>query len=328
MSVYTPVSEATLRDWLTVFDLGELVSFQGISAGIENTNYFVFTTMGEYVLTIFEHHAADEVEQFIALARHLGEANQRQPDQALPVPAPLEDRQGQWLHCLEHKPAILCPRLRGEHISQPTSQHIALAAAALAQLHLNAADLTLPRPNPRALDWWITMAGTFAAGLPADDMALLRDEIAQQQAIHADWLALPRGWIHGDMFHDNMLFETTSDGPKVGAILDLYNACQDAWLFDLAIMANDWCCNTSGAWRSGQLEALLDGYQSVRPFTAAEQQLWPMALRAAALRFWLSRILTRFHQAESLQQGSEQMAISKDPNELRDKLILRRQQSV
>jgi homoserine kinase type II len=328
MSVYTPVPQSSLASWLEQFELGPLLSFRGIAGGIENTNYFVTTTAGEFVLTLFEHHAADEVEQFVALANHLGMANRRHPQSSLPVPAPVSNRDGQWLFCLEHKPAILCPRLAGEHVELPTAGHTCQAAAALAQLHLAAADLKVQRPNARGLDWWITMAGTLTAALDDSDMALLRDEIEQQRLIHSDWLALPHGWIHGDLFHDNVLFENTAAGPKLGAILDLYNACQDAWIFDLAIVANDWCCDVDGHWDETLLTALLDGYQSVRPFTTSEQNLWPMALRAAALRFWLSRILTRQLQAAQLTSADGQMAISKDPNEYRNKLCHRRQSAI
>ncbi|MDP2607892.1 MULTISPECIES: homoserine kinase [unclassified Oceanobacter] len=325
MSVYTPVPQSTLAVWLEQFELGSLLSLRGIAGGIENTNYFVTTTAGEFVLTLFEHHAADEVEQFVALANHLGRANAAGQSSSLPVPAPIANRDGQWLFSLEHKPAILCPRLAGEHVEHPTASHARQAAAGLAQLHLAAADLNVQRPNSRSLDWWTYMAGTLTHVLNEADMALLRDEIQQQQQIRGDWLALPHGWIHGDLFHDNVLFENTAAGPKLGAILDLYNACQDAWIFDLAIAANDWCCDSHGNWQYDLLEALLEGYQSVRPFTEAEQALWPMALRGAALRFWLSRILTQQLQSAQLTAADGQMAISKDPAEYRDKLCRRRQ---
>lgn len=320
MSVYTSLTSAQVATFLATFDLGDLRDYRGIASGMENTNYFVTTTRGEYVLTLFEHHDAAEVAEFIAFARHLGESG------LVPVPAPVADQQGNWLHQLADKPAIICPRLPGVHVEQPGPLHCQQIGMALAQLHLAGASLLLQRPNERGLDWWQHMPERVREQLSEDEMTLLHDELAHQQAIRQAWLQLPQGWIHGDMFHDNALFSGTADQPQLGAILDLYNACQDAWIFDLAIVANDWCCETSGEWKEAELLALLMGYQSVRPLNEQEQQLWPDALRAAALRFWLSRLWTRQLQEQQVKPGDGgQMALTKDPAELRRKLQLRRQ---
>ncbi|MCY0965674.1 homoserine kinase [Parathalassolituus penaei] len=322
MSVYTSLSATEVVELLARFELGQLVEYRGITAGIENTNYFVTTDQEQLVLTLFEHHPAAEVEQFVAFARHLGDTG------PVPVPCPLADRSGQWLHEMAGKPAIICHRLPGDHVERPALAHCHAIGAALAQLHLAGTSLLLERPNNRGYDWWLQMPAQVSSQISADEQALLADELAHQQAIRSEWLQLPHGWIHGDMFHDNALFDQQGEQPVLGAILDLYNACQDAWIYDLAITANDWCCEKTGEWRVAEREALLAGYQSVRPFNALEQAHWHNALRAAALRFWLSRLLTRQHQAQQLQPGnSGQMAISKDPAELRHKLQLRRQDS-
>ena len=316
MSVYTHISEPVLKHLLARYELGQLASYNAIEAGIENTNYFVTTTAGEFVLTLFEHHPADEVAQFVRLANHLGKTG------TMPVPAPIADQQGVWLHELLTKPAVLCARLPGEHVSQPQHRHCQLIGAGLAELHLAAESLQPAIANERGFDWWVSMADTLCGQLPAEDLALVHDEVNFQRQQRTEWMGLPHGWIHGDLFHDNALFAVSEHELKLGAILDLYNACHDAWLFDLAIVANDWCCDSSGNWTSGLLEALLKGYQSVRPLTDAEKQLWSTALRAAALRFWLSRLLTQRLQAR--QPGA--VMITKDPNEYRIKLSLRRLQ--
>lgn len=320
MSVYTHLTATDVAGLLSRFELGQLVNHRGIAAGIENTNYFVSTDQAELVLTLFEHHDAAEVEQFVAFARHLGTTG------PVPVPCPLADRSGQWLHELAGKPAILCQRLPGEHVEQPSADHCFAIGAALAQLHLAGTSLTLERPNVRGYDWWLSMPDQVASQITPEEQQLLADELAWQQAHRAQWLQLPHGWIHGDLFHDNALFQTGTEPARLGAILDLYNACQDAWIYDLAIVANDWCCARTGEWKEAEREALRAGYESVRPFSADEQTHWSLALRAAALRFWLSRLLTRQIQARQLQAGGEgQMALSKDPAELRRKLQLRRQ---
>lgn len=306
MSVYTPLSTAELEHFLSRFALGSLQSFRGITAGIENSNFFVSTGAGEYVLTIFEHHTADEVQDFVRLARHLGQ-------QGLRVPAPVADRQGEWLHQLKHKPAILCPRLPGEHIANPQPEHCAAIGSALAQLHIAAADLSPMRPDNRDYHWWLSTGPQLVSALNEQERGLLEDELAYQTAHRTDWLALPQGWIHGDLFHDNALF---SDDGQV-AILDLYNASAGALLYDLAVVANDWCCDVNGVWKDGCVEALLSGYQTVRPLTAAEQTGWNLVLRGAALRFWLSRLLTRRLQ----QQQAGELALQKDPAEFMQKLL-------
>ncbi len=316
MSVYTHISEPALTRLLERYELGMLVSYKAIEAGVENTNYFVTTTSGEWVLTLFEQHPADDVRGFVRLANHLGQAG------SVPVPAPLMDSDGIWLHELIGKPAILCPRLPGEHIARPQHRHCQLIGAGLAELHLAARTLDAERANERGFDWWVAMSDTLCGQLPADDLALLHDEVNHQRQHRAAWKSLPQGWIHGDLFYDNALFAVQERELKLGAILDLYNACVDAWLFDLAIIANDWCCDASGVWLPGQVEALLKGYQSRRPLTVQEKQLWPLALRGAALRFWLSRLLTQRLQARQ----ADAVMTCKDPNEYRLKLSLRRLQ--
>ena len=309
MSVYTTLAPHELETFLTHFNLGTLVSYKGISAGIENTNYFVTTQTGEYVLTLFEHHNSSEVEDFVRLARHLGE-------QGLQVPAPVSGDAGQWLHELKNKPAILCPRLPGRHIHNPQPEHCAAIGTALAQLHLAALELQPRRPDNRDYDWWISTGPQLVSDLNDEERALLQDELAYQTAQRADWLALPQGWIHGDLFHDNALF---SDDGQV-AILDLYNASTGALLYDLAVIANDWCCDVNGVWKDGCVEALLNGYQRVRPFTDEEKAGWDLVLRGAALRFWLSRLLTRRIQ----QQQAGELALQKDPAEFMQKLVMHR----
>ena len=287
------------------FPLGTLSHFKGIEAGVENTNFFVTTSDHELVLTIFEQHQHEEVRELVALAHHLGQAG-------LQVPAPLEDSQGEWLHTLEGKPAILCRRLPGEHIDTPSEAHCFAIGAALAELHRAARTLPQNRPDDHGLGWAETLLTELADDLSSNEKTLLADEIRWQQQQQPQWLALPQGWIHGDLFHDNALFVAGSN--QVGAILDLYHACSGVLLEDLAIVANDWCCDKQGNWLGDKQQALLDGYSSVRPLTAEEQAGWNQALRAGALRWWVGRLAIRRKQ-QRLGAG-----LSKDPGEYQAKL--------
>ena len=313
MSVYTSLNHQEVAEFIAQFDLGTFISHKGIAAGIENTNYFVTTSTGEYVLTLFEHHYTDEVRDFVRLARHLGR-------RGLNVPAPLVDHSDVWLHNLKNKPAILCQRLPGEHIADPQPAHCFAIGKALAEMHLAADDLHPRRADTRGFDWWINIGPEVKSDLSAQEQAVLDEELVYQQAHREQWLTLPQGWIHGDLFHDNALFDTSAEQPAASAILDLYNACEGTWLYDLAIIANDWCCDSSGEWKAGCTEALHQGYSSVRALSDAELTNWNLVLRGAALRFWLSRLLTRRIQ----QQTGGEMALQKDPAEFMNKLLVRR----
>jgi len=307
MSVYTPLTQAQVELFMSGFPLGELQSYQGIEAGVENTNFFVTTSQGEFVLTLFEQHQYNEVRELVTLAHHLGQAG-------LQVPAPLEDNQGEWLHTLEGKPAILCQRLPGEHISTPSEAHCFAIGAALAELHQAAQSLQQSRADEHGLDWWQAVRDEFAAELSTEEKALLDDEIAWQRDQQANWQSLPSGWVHGDLFHDNALFVAGTD--QVGAILDLYHASSGVLLMDIAIVANDWCLDKQGNWLGNKQQALLDGYSSIRPLSDAELASWNQALRAGALRWWAGRLVNRCKQQQS---GAELTAI-KDPDEYKAKL--------
>jgi len=317
MAVYTSLTAAELTDLLSHYDVGELVAFTPISAGIENSNYAVTTSQGEYVLTLFENHAPDEVRNFVRLARHLG-------TKAVCVPSPVEDARGTWLHSLKNKPTILCQRFSGSHPDQLSTAQCEAIGRELAEFHLASSDLPDPRHDERGYDWWQSIAPELSTDLDVGDQALLTDELAFQQAQRTRWCQLPHGWIHADLFHDNALF----DGDELTAILDLYNACEGAWLYDLAIVANDWCASDdSGLGDSGLdskcFEALLIGYQSVRPLSEFEAGMWNTVLRGAALRFWLSRLLATRIAA----QRGERLPASKQPQEYRDRLLWHRAQA-
>ncbi len=326
MSVYTDLSASEVAAYLSQFSLSDYKSHQGISAGVENTNFFVTAGDKKYVLTIFEHHDAEQVEGFINIGRHLAE-------QDIPVPGPIADNAGIYLHELKGKPAILCPCLPGSHPEKLNLQHCIQIGVALARFHLAGKGLEGLEENNRGLQWWpevgreLIQASMKSDLLTDEQQQVLIDEVEFQESNTELWYELPRGLIHGDLFHDNALFERTEEGhDELGAILDIYNSCQDAWLFDLAIVANDWCANRAGDWQPDFLPALFAGYQSVRELTPLEQQSWGLCLRGASLRFWLSRLVTQQHQAEMIAKDPMAALVTteKDPMEYFLKLVRHR----
>jgi len=298
MAVFTPVTPDDARALLTRYDLGDLVSLTGISAGIENSNFFLSTTRGDYVLTVFEVLTVGQLPFYIGLMHHLAQAG-------LPVPEPQMLHDGSRLTTLHGKPATIVTRLAGRAVTRPTVAHCTLAAAMLARIHLAGQDFAHAQPNLRGLAWWQQAAPRVAAHLDAGQRALLTGSLAEQVrlAATAGWQELPRGPAHCDLFRDNVLFtgsgDDTGDAPphlgvQLGGIIDFYFAGCDAWLFDVAVCINDWCVHADGTLDDDRATAWLAAYAHARPFSDAERAAWPAMLRGAALRFWLSRLLD-FH---------------------------------
>ena len=292
MAVFTEVTPAELAAWLTRYDgLGPVSEFRGIPSGIENSNFFVTVARGAFVLTLFERLAPAQLPFYLELMRHLAA-------RGVPCPAPLPDRTGALFSELNGKPAALVARLPGRGIVAPGPQHCAQIGAALARMHEAGADFPLYQPNLRSLAWWREVAPRLHRFLDAAQSDLLADEMATQSAhLPAINAGIPAGPIHADLFRDNALFE----GDRLGGFIDFYFAGCDTWLFDVAVCLNDWCIDLpTGRFDDARVAALLEGYAARRPFTAAEHEGWPLVLRAAALRFWISR-LWDFHLPRSAQ---------------------------
>ena len=277
MSVYTPVSEAELRDWLRNYSVGQLSSCEPIESGIENTNYFVTTTQGRYVLTLFERLPAEELPFYLHLMAHLAR-------HGIPCPAPIADLSDQYLGRLNGKPAALVTRLPGRSLEQPGVAHCEELGALLARMHLAGRSYSAYLENPRGPKWWRIAAKEVLGFLKKPQRDLLENELEfQSQQRFPD---LPRGPVHADLFRDNALFE---DG-RISGVVDFYFAGVDCLLYDLAVCANDWCLSKEYGVDAARVKGLLGSYHAARSLTELERDAWPAMLRAAALRFWLSRL--------------------------------------
>jgi homoserine kinase type II len=277
LSVYTTVTPEALRVWLGQHNVGTLVDLKGISAGIENTNYFVTTTAGRYVLTLFEKLTAAELPFYLNLMAHLA-------DHGIPSARPIPDLEGELLGELNDKPAALVSFLPGKDVAQPAHAHCRAVGSMLARIHKAGLSYAASMENPRGLAWWKTVSPEIAGFLGTDEGALLKSEVGAQAA--QNFAVLPQGAIHADLFRDNVLFE----GERISGVIDFYFACTDTFLFDVAVCVNDWCVNPGGDIDESRSAALTAAYAALRPFTASERAAWPVMLRAAALRFWISRL--------------------------------------
>ncbi len=286
MAVYTEVGFGEADALLQRLGLGALTDLRGIRSGIENTNYYATTPRGQWVLTVFERLAAEQLPYYLRLMQHLAQ-------RGIPVPAPQPDAAGNLVHAVAGKPAAVVTRLPGSHRLAPDAPHCAQVGEMLARMHLAGADFGLSQPHLRGLAWWTETVPVVLPHLDAGRAALLRDELAFQQAFGASAAgqALPRGPIHADLFRDNVMFDETAGEDRLCGFFDFYFAGTDAWLFDVAVCLNDWCCDlASGRLVESRALAFCTAYQGVRPFTGAERRALPAVLRAAAFRFWLSRL--------------------------------------
>jgi homoserine kinase type II len=277
MSVFTRVTPDELSAWLKRYAIGTLSELQGIAAGIENTNYFVTTSHGRFVLTLFERLSAAELPFYLNLMAHLAR-------HGIPCPAPIADRSDKYLGALNGKPATIVTCLPGAPIASPGIDHCAQVGAILGDMHVAGRSYAGKLDNPRGPRWWRQAAREVAPFLDDSRRSLLASELGFQTGHRG--LVLPRGPVHADLFRDNVLF----DGERIGGVIDFYFAGIDAFLFDVAVTVNDWCVDQSGDIDGERAAALLGAYRRARAFTESEREAWPVMLRAAALRFWLSRL--------------------------------------
>ena len=291
MAVYTEVSTDEACNLLNTLGLGRLQSMEPCKGGIENTNYFVNTDQGAYVLTLFERLTAQQLPFYLKLMKHLAKHQ-------IPVPDPAASATGSLLYTVNGKPATVVNRLQGRSELTPTPAHCGAVGAMLARMHLAGQDFELQQPNLRGLAWWNETVPVVLPFLHLAQNRLLQSELAYQNHLAASsaYIALPRGPVHADLFRDNVMFEL--DANQTGqtrialtGFFDFYFAGVDTFLFDLAVCLNDWCIDLrTGRDRPDHVQAMLAAYNVVRSLTQAEHRCLHGMRRAGALRFWISRL--------------------------------------
>lgn len=306
MSVFTRVERDHLEHFLTLYSQGTLVDYAGINAGIENTNYFVTTTQDKFVLTLFETLQASELPYFLNLMAFFA-------DHGVPSAHPIADNQGSYIRNLNNKPAALVKRLQGMSIECPTIDHCRIVGTLLGRMHNIGTRFEENRENDRGPQWWRHTEKKLLPRLSEEDAELIHDEIRYQTSKQS--LDLPRGVIHGDLFRDNVLFVDHS----LTGVIDFYYACTDILLYDVAISVNDWCSNDDGSINEDMLGIFVAAYRQQRLPTDSEDRVWTVMLRAAALRFWLSRL----HDMHFPRQG--EITHVKDPQFFKHILLQRRE---
>lgn len=277
MSVFTRVSESEVAAWLARYSVGAVQELLPISEGIENTNYFLTTSDGKFVLTLYERVPAEDLPFYLNFTAHLAGSG-------VAVPNPIADRTGGLFSILNGRPAALTQRVAGRPVMQPAVLHCAAVGRELGRLHNASKTFRTRISNKRGPAWALSTSRAVRPFVSAEQNALIENEIKFQRERRQT--RLPNGAIHADLFRDNVLF----DGDRLSGLIDFGFAATDEFAYDLAITANDWCVTADGDFDVTRLHSLLAAYATVRPLTEAEQVAWPALLRAGALRFWLSRL--------------------------------------
>jgi homoserine kinase type II len=280
MAVYTDVSDDDLAGFVARYDIGEPIAFKGIAEGVSNSNFFLQTTKDRYILTVYEARAPrGDLPFFIGIMDHLAQ-------HGFACPRPIRMRDGGALADIAGKPAALVSYLDGISIKKPTAAHCRAAGRSMALMHKAASGFAMQRPNPLSVGGWQPLVD--AAGARADTISPgLSQRMAQELAFHqSSWPKdLPGGVIHADFFPDNVFFI----GGACSGVIDFYFAAQDAFAYDLAISLNAWCFEADASFNLTKGQALIGGYEEVRPLSAPEVAALPQLARGAALRFLLTR---------------------------------------
>ncbi len=317
MAVYTTLEQEDIASLIKPFGIGDLVSYEGISEGMENTNYFITSssthlgnevsrdTQGQYVLTIFEELPETHLPFHLQLLDTLAASG-------LPIGTALRDYNGNAIQHIKGKPALLCKRLNGKHIKSANIQQCKAVGQTLAKIHLAAAELDHDYGGIRDVNW-LNKCTHDASVLLGEEEKSLIEKLLNKYLTLVKEDSLPKGIIHGDLFCDNVMFE----GDTLTGIIDFYNAGEGYLIFDLAVVVNDWCVREKAGVDSECYRALVDAYAEIRPFVAIEKQHWPLLLKICAMRFWLSRLLTQKRNLENRHELHE----FKDPDEFKSILM-------
>jgi len=282
MAVYTDVTTDDLARFLSGYDIGELLSYKGIAEGVENSNFLVHTSAGNFILTLYEKRVAEsDLPFFLALMEHLAA-------RGLNCPQPVKNKQGGMLGRVAGRPAAIVTFLDGLWMRRPDAGHCAALGEALAKLHLAGADFGMTRKNALSVESWRVLFEHAGARGDSVRPGLCDELVAELDVLEMAWpRGLPAGVIHADLFPDNVFFL----GDTLSGLIDFYFACTDTLAYDVAICLNAWCFEPDHAYNMTKGRALLKAYQKVRPLSAAESDALPVLARGAAMRFLLTRLV-------------------------------------
>lgn len=300
MAVYTDIAENELEDFLSGYDLGELLSYKGIAEGVENSNFLLHTSRGYFILTLYEKRVnARDLPFFLGLMDHL-------VARGISCPTPVHANNGSAIGEVAGRPAAIVTFLDGLSMRRPNATHCRAVGVALAELHLAGQDFAGTRKNALSVSGWRPLWEAARARVDEVEIGLAREVDADLADLEAHWPSdLPSGICHADLFPDNVFFL----GEKLSGIIDFYFACNDLLTYDLSVCLNAWCFEKDNAFNLTKGRALLAGYQSKRKLLASEVAALPLLARGSALRFMLTRLY------DWLNTPNGALVVRKDPLE-------------
>jgi homoserine kinase type II len=307
MAIYTTLSQPDIEGFLAQYDVGNLVSFTGIAEGVSNTNYLIETTQAKFILTLFEKHfKLEELPYFVELMKWWQQ-------KGIHCPKPIQMKDGRALAALKEKPALMVSFLEGSGIEprKITLEHCYQLGELAASMHVQGAGFPYERKNGMGVPQWEALIDKNLERFD-EIMPGLRKLVSEEfNYLSEHWPSeLPGGPVHADLFPDNVFFKDK----KLAGVIDLYFSCHESWAYDLAICVNAWCFDVRGKFEKERVQALMQGYNQMRPLTLEEEASMPLLLRGAALRF----LLTRADQMLNPDEGATFTA--KDPMEYAKKL--------
>lgn len=314
MSVYTELNEQDCKDLLQQYTIGEYIAHHGILDGVTNSVYQLQTSLGEFILSLYEVMPADDVTLLLTLSEYLRA-------RGLPCPAVMLTQPGTFSLPYQNKCIAICEKIQGYNlIGNATLKQCAAIGTLLAQFHVKSTEFTktelasankTTRVNPRGMSWILHTWQRIESALSRLERDFIQYEINELQA--KDFSSCHTGWIHADLFKDNVFFATSEKAnteDHIVGIIDFDFCCYDYYLIDIAVAINEWSLLADGMIDSERQDALLAAYQHIRPLSSCEKESLPMMLRFAALRFYLSRLQDYLHYANEKNTG----ILVKDPN--------------
>lgn len=303
MAVYTQLGITDVTNFLNRYECGTLTSYEGITAGVENTNYFLYTCQNTFVLTLFEKRVDEnDLPYFLNLMNHMNV-------QGIKCPQVLFDTHGNAFGTIKGKKAIIISFLKGKSVEgNITAESCRKMGVLLGNMHRATENFTMHRENTLGLNGWQNLIADIGNHMPTEYQHLVQTEIAFQRKNPNTHL--PSGAIHADLFVDNVFFEKQN----ISGVIDFYFGCTDAYVYDLAITLTAWCFEQFDHINIPRAMAMVQGYQTVRPLTDAEKTYLPIALRGASLRFMLTRLYDKINTPENA------VVVVKDPSEYAKKL--------
>src|SRR5436853_1385444 len=262
MAVYTDVVAEELTAFLAAYNLGQLLAYKGIADGVENSNFLVHTSRGNFILTLYEKRvAAKDLPFFLGLMEHLA-------SRGINCPHVVKNRTGQLLGTVAGRPAAIITFLDGMWIRRPSAGHCAELGTALARLHRAGLDFPAARANTLSVSGWRPLFESCSARMneiQPDLKSLIATELAH---LEMHWPRdLPQGVIHADLFPDNVFFL----GNRLSGLIDFYFACADALAYDFSICHNAWCFEADGSYTITRRRNLLAAYAGERSLSAIER---------------------------------------------------------